>query len=139
MTNLFFTAWVLLLNPVSSQNECTLEVQINSLKNYKGKVAISVYNDKEKFLTRNVVKASRMELSTDKEVSFTFTDLQPGTYAVAVYHDENANNELDTNLLGIPSEDYGFSNNPSTIFGPPSFDKASFKVDSALERITIEL
>lgn len=57
-----------------------------------------------------------------------FNGLKPGKYAVAVYHDENNNGDLDTNLVGIPNEAYGFSNNASGLFGPPAFEDAGFEI-----------
>lgn len=53
-------------------------------------------------------------------------DVPAGAYAVSVIHDENENGELDTNALGIPTEGFGFSNNPKIRFGPPRFAKARF-------------
>ena len=55
-------------------------------------------------------------------------DLPPGTYAISVYHDANGNQELDTNMLGMPREGYGFSNDARGVAGPPSFQAASFKI-----------
>ena len=51
-----------------------------------------------------------------------------GNYAIAVYHDKNKNGKIDTNLLGIPKEDYGFSNDARGKFGPASWNDAVFKV-----------
>ena len=58
-------------------------------------------------------------------------DLAPGRYALSAFHDENDNGELDTNLMGIPSEGYGFGNDASAAFGPPSFEAAAVDVDAA--------
>ena len=49
---------------------------------------------------------------------FVVQDLAPGRYALSAFHDENDNGELDTNLLGIPSEGYGFGNDASAAFVP---------------------
>ena len=56
-----------------------------------------------------------------------FEGLAPGTYAVAIIHDANANAKLDT-TLGIPREGFGFSRNPTIGFGPPRFTAAQFAV-----------
>ncbi len=56
-----------------------------------------------------------------------------------MFQDENGNQDLDTNLLGLPSEHYGFSNDAMGVFGPPSFEKAAFKVGSENLSIAIEL
>lgn len=64
---------------------------------------------------------------------------EPGTYAIAIYHDKNANRHFDKNFLGLPSEPYGISNNPPINFGPPSLEASAFKVDGALVPISIRL
>ncbi|GMV42533.1 MAG: hypothetical protein AMXMBFR64_42490 [Myxococcales bacterium] len=56
----------------------------------------------------------------------TFRALPPGTYAVSVLHDADGDGALDTNVLGIPTEAVGASNNVRTL-GPPSFDDAAFR------------
>jgi uncharacterized protein (DUF2141 family) len=61
------------------------------------------------------------------EVTLKFADLPDGKYAVQVMHDQNDNNKLDTNFLGIPSEGYGFSNNPK-VMRRAHFDEALFEV-----------
>ncbi len=68
-----------------------------------------------------------------------FEDIPPGTYALAVIHDENMNGKLDTGLLGIPAEGYGFSNDARAWFGAPSFSAASFAYDGRTLDLTISL
>ena len=51
-------------------------------------------------------------------------------WAVSAHHDKNSNDKLDKSALGIPTEPYGFSNNPKRGFGPPKFDEVSFSIDS---------
>jgi uncharacterized protein (DUF2141 family) len=59
-------------------------------------------------------------------------NLKPGKYAFKFFHDENMNDKLDTSWMGIPKEGFGFSNNPSMTFGPPSFDKTIFELSESL-------
>ncbi|HEX7781762.1 MAG TPA: DUF2141 domain-containing protein [Sphingobium sp.] len=65
-------------------------------------------------------------------------DLPPGGYALAIIHDENSNNKLDT-FMGIPKEGIGFSGNPSFHFGPPSFRAARFMVVGASVRQDVKI
>ena len=67
-------------------------------------------------------------------------DLAYGQYAIAVYHDKNKNGLLDTNMLGIPLEEYGFSNNARGRFGPASWSQAKFTVNkrTTVHRILLE-
>ena len=64
----------------------------------------------------------------DNICTFTIADLKPGKYAVRYYHDENMNEKLETNLVGKPTEGYGFSNNVTGKFGPPPFEKWLFEI-----------
>ena len=67
------------------------------------------------------------------------TDLPPGTYAVSVYEDLNGNHKLDRNIVGIPREPVGASNNPPARMGPPRFNECSFRVGAVAQTITITL
>ena len=58
------------------------------------------------------------------------SELPAGVYAAGVFHDLNANNRLDTNLFGIPKEQFGFSNNVSSLFGAAQFEAASIQISS---------
>jgi uncharacterized protein (DUF2141 family) len=49
------------------------------------------------------------------------------SYAVAVYHDENGDHDFNRTLFGLPSEGFGFSRDPETIFGIPSYDSVRFE------------
>ena len=68
---------------------------------------------------------------------FVFHDLPPGRYAVSVFHDENGNGEIDLGAAGIPTEGYGFANNPSSQVGPPSFEEAAVTIGDASAKVTI--
>jgi uncharacterized protein (DUF2141 family) len=65
--------------------------------------------------------------------------LPPGRYAVSLYLDENGNRKLDKNLLGLPREAVGVSNNPRNQFGPPRFNQSAFVHGPTSESIPITL
>jgi len=129
--------------PLSAQTldnnnpEGTLTIRITDLKKNKGFVMVALFNKESKFLkTFDITKRKKV---TEKEDVIVFKALPFGTYAVSVFQDINGNNSLDGNFLGIPKEPYGFSNNPSTMFGPPKFKKASFSLKAKHKQITIKL
>jgi uncharacterized protein (DUF2141 family) len=68
-----------------------------------------------------------------------FTDLPAGVYAVSVFHDENMNQKLDKNFVGVPKEGYGASNNPKKKMGPPSFEEAKFQLSGTEQSLEIKL
>lgn len=74
----------------------------------------------------------------DGSLSLDIAGLAPGRYAVRVMHDENGNGKFDTNLVGMPTEGYGFSNNPR-VMRAATFEEAAFDVPEAGTTITIQL
>lgn len=81
---------------------------------------LQLFDEKEKVITQEIITIK------DKKCEFTINNLKPGKYAVRHYHDENLNKVMDTNLVGKPTEGYGFSNNVIGKFGPPPFEKWLF-------------
>ena len=75
----------------------------------------------------------------ENRISWKQDSLPYGKYAIAVYHDKNVNGELDSNLLGIPKEAYGFSNNARGRFGPASWKDAHFEITSQQYSMTITI
>jgi uncharacterized protein (DUF2141 family) len=129
--------------PVKATQEKTLvkfQVEINGIKNSNGTLLVSMYNQANGFpdvpqlaYSKRVVKAQR------DAVTLEWNSISSGTYAIAVLHDENGDGKMNTNLLGIPSEGFGFSNNKLGIAGPPSFQRASFEIKKADTKIVIKL
>jgi uncharacterized protein (DUF2141 family) len=118
----------LIIRESDSQPNYQLTVFVHNVKPGKGLVRVCLF-DNEKDFFGNARQCIVVAASGQREsVQVVFDDLEDNTYAVAVYQDLNHNGILDLNWLGIPSEPYGFSNNPSTLFGPPNFSKASFEV-----------
>lgn len=108
----------------------SLVIQIKGLKNTNGKVDIALYNSSAGF--NNPAQAFKAVFIPIDAIplEILFDSLPPGDYAFAVFHDENSNQNLDQNFLGIPKEGFGFSNNASGSFGPPSYDNAKFNIPS---------
>ena len=65
--------------------------------------------------------------------------MPPGTYAIAVLHDENDNGKMDYRLLRLPKEPYGFSNGVVPRLGPPKFEAAAFSVGDEAVALDISL
>ncbi len=114
--------------------ELKLTVKVNNLENAKGNLLFGLYNNGSSFPDKKyAMKGKILPISKTNEV-FTFVNLKPGKYALAIIHDENMDGELSKNFLGIPSEGFGFSNNAMGTFGPPSFSKAAvnFQKDTTI-------
>lgn len=111
-----------------------LMIEIDELRNKDGMVLIAVC-DKESFLTPVCPYYGRTLVQDDGKASMLFRDVAPGFYAVQVIHDEDADDEFDMMLGAVPTEGYGFSNNPESLMGPPDFDEAAVQI--AKENISI--
>lgn len=122
---LIFSAPILLAGTAAAQHSLT--VNISNLKAGKGKVEIGIYNKAEGFLKPDKVYiGEKVKVGGASTLSYTFRDLPAGDYAVAVYQDENSNGKADTNMIGIPKEGFGFSNNVKPKLSPPTFTQTKF-------------
>jgi len=108
--------------------EAVIHADVVGLRNSKGQVLCALYASAEGF-PKDSQKAIRRVTSpiSEKNASCEFSGLEPGTYAVSVFHDENSNGKLDTNFLGMPREGVGASNDAKGHMGPPKFDAAKFQ------------
>lgn len=120
---------------VSAASAATVEVKVAGVT-AKGKVNVAVC-DKERFLKQCAYSASAPAQAG--ETTVLVKGVPPGTWAVVAYQDENTNGELDTNLLGIPKEAYGFSRDARSKFGPPGFDDAAIEVGEAPATVNVRL
>jgi len=104
-----------------------IHVEITGMRNDKGRVQCSLFSSAADFPKKaeKAVAHAASDISHGQAIC-EFAGISPGTYAVSVFHDENSNGKLDTNLMGIPREGVGASNNAKGHLGPPKFTAAAF-------------
>ncbi len=107
-----------------------LAIEVKGVRSDKGRVYVAVHKPTENvtFPGAAGMVAGCWRVADGGPLRISFSGLEPGIYAVNAFHDENANGELDTNILGIPLEGYGFANDATGVMGPPSFLDASVEV-----------
>ncbi|MCA0132147.1 DUF2141 domain-containing protein [Winogradskyella alexanderae] len=120
----------------NAQSGYNLTVTIENAKSNDGKMMIALYDNASDFL-ENELKGLFSKISNNGCV-VTFENVPEGIYAVSIFHDENDNDKLDSNIIGIPKEDYGCSNNAKGFMGPPKWKDAKFEL-KADKSITITL
>ena len=128
--------------PVFAQSSCPgIHVKILDIRNSTGAVACALFESPEGFPTEYLHSATNIMFIKvrDRQARCDFEDIPPGTYALAVVHDENMNGKLDVNWMKIPKEGYGFSNDAKALLGAPSFSAASFAYDGQNLELTISL
>lgn len=99
-----------------------LNIKINGLKNNNGQVVMELKDALENTIKRNT------RYIDNNQCNILIDSIATGKYTFLYFHDENKNNKLDTNILGIPKEGYGFSNNASGKYGPPPIEKRIFNI-----------
>lgn len=110
----------------------SIKVEIRGFRSDKGKALIAVFATSKGFPNRPAHALRRIEVPIVKRTArAVFPDLPPGTYAVAVLHDEDGDRAMRTGLFGIPKEGYGVSRDARGTFGPPDFDDARFALRAA--------
>jgi len=132
-----YTGIALLLLPITPW-AADLQVNIEGLRHENGFVYVALFNSEANFLNTEAMLSGK-RLKASSTIRTWFSDLQPGTYAISVYHDANGNGKLDKNLLGLPTESYGFSNNAVEIGRTPSFGQAAFTLENVDKTIAITL
>jgi uncharacterized protein (DUF2141 family) len=134
MKSIYFSALVLTLTSFSTFAH-DLSIKVDNVKSTKGFLYISLHNSDSTWMKQGI-QGQKLPM-TEKAVNVVFKDLEAGDYAITLYQDENDNGSIDKNVIGIPTEPYGFSNNGGS-FGPPSFNDAKVIVNENKE-ITIYL
>jgi len=125
---LMFVFFLLANTAFAQHNKIT--VTIVGLHSDKGKLYLSLYNSAKGYPNESSSAYKLLSGSIlNHKCTIVIDDIPNGTYAVACYHDENDNRKLDKNLLGIPVEGIGASNNAKSSMGPPKFSDAQFTVD----------
>lgn len=115
--------------PAIAQAPCTgpqsavrLFVTVENVRSADGLIAVTLYaDDRRRFLARRGSLYVGRVPARSPVTRLCIHVPGPGTYGLAVYHDANGNRSMNRNAVGLPTEGFGFSNNPSTILSIPTF------------------
>jgi uncharacterized protein (DUF2141 family) len=119
----------------------TLEITVPQVRNAKGGVGCQLFAGADGFPkdNRRALQAVMAPIAQGS-ARCQFQPVPAGTYAVAVVHDENGNQALDSNFLGVPTEGYGVSNNRTYALSEPRWDESRFDLAAGENRqLTIQL
>ena len=111
-----------------AQQGNTISVPVTGLRNNTGMVRCGLYNSASSFPTDGQQFMGAVAPIANQQATCTFSNVPPGTYAVAVFHAEKpGQTKMETTALGYPRDGYGFSRNAKIgTFGPPSFSDAAY-------------
>lgn len=106
-----------------------INVVVEGVRNDSGQIAITLYADDS---SRFLVKHGSLYVGRTKAVAGTTNTCiflpKNGVWALALYHDENSNEKFDLTSFKMPAEGYGFSNNPPTLLGLPTFNSVRINI-----------
>lgn len=117
-----------------------VRVTVTGLRSHQGVVRACMTSNADLFpKCRGADAAHSLSVPASGKVELSFRDVPPGTYAIALLHDENRNGKADRALMMIPREGYGFSRDAKVEMGPPEFEEAAFRVGEQAVSQTIHM
>ncbi len=117
-----------------------LVVNVTGIKSSVGEVGCALHASAAQFPTGNSGTMVRWQKANSEGVVCRFSGLRAGAYAVAVSHDLNGNRKTDTNLLGMPTEDWGVTNNVRPSLRAPTFEEAKVSIpETGAKTVTVRL
>lgn len=129
-----------LVSSLPATAQTRYQVKVTNLENKKGQLYIGWYGSADAFMKpQKTALAKVVPVQAKDEVIVEFDKVPAGRYAISVFLDENGNEDLDTNLVGIPKEKYGFSNNVLPAMRPATYEEAAFEVKNAPGSLSIKL
>lgn len=115
----------------ATEGTATLVVTVEGIREHRGTMVIGLYNSETGRGSGKTIAGARQNVDS-ASIEVTFTDLAEGEYAINLFHDINADRKMDTNMFGIPTEPYAFSNNAKGNFGPAKWADAKFTVGAGV-------
>lgn len=136
----FLALSVLVPSVVFSESTGKLIVDISGFPSSDGFAMVALTNSNESYKAgEDAAIAKTKTMVVGQKAQVVFTNLPYGWYGISLYHDENKNGKLDKNMMGIPKEAYGFSNNAKGFFGKPDYKDVKFELNSAEKQIVIKM
>ena len=111
---------------LTPSNNPQLTIKISNIDKIQGEIKVGIFDRETHFLKVGYAIKNYSIKVQDNTATLTITDLPKGDYAVTLYHDENSDNKMNTNFIGIPKEPYGFSNNFAPKMSAPKFKDCKF-------------
>jgi uncharacterized protein (DUF2141 family) len=112
-------------SPAFSESPSSVLIEVSGFKNTRGTLNCRLFTKAADFPDGDGIVTLRVPI-TGSNTSCSFSIVEPGTYAIAVVHDENGNGKLDKNFVGVPSEGYGVSNNKTYALSAPKWTESNF-------------
>ena len=128
------------LTTTATAEPATVRVTVENVRSSSGLITAILYPDNPKTFLKEGKRLDKVRVEArEGETVLCLKAPSTGRYSVALYHDENGNKDFDQNFLGIPTEGYGFSNNPGFRFGKPEQEETLFTIEESLTDLRISV
>lgn len=107
----------------------SLSITVENIQHDSGQVMLALCQSKAAFDGEEPAIASFMQAPNGESLTISTTALPPGEYGIRVMHDVDGDGEMGSNMLGMPTEPWAFSNNATGNFGPPTWEDIVFTID----------
>jgi uncharacterized protein (DUF2141 family) len=122
-----------------AQSGGRLIVDVSGLRNDNGVVRCGLFSSPDTFRKPGQEMRGVVARPKAQRASCVFNGIPSGTYAVAVFHAERNESQIEYGLFGKPKQGFGFSRNPSTTLGPPGYEAAAFNYSGGSQSLAVTL
>lgn len=131
---------LVLVDSAKADLNSKLTIEVDGLNSQNGEVCLKLFSASSGFpYTNNNVVEKQCVKITNNPLTITLNEIPSGSYAAAIFHDIYGDRKLRRNSLGMPTEGYGFSNNPIVRNGPPKYGDCVFVVAGSDTTIKIQM
>jgi uncharacterized protein (DUF2141 family) len=123
--------------PLFSQNNSTVALEIQNVKINGGKVYVAIYSNEQTF--KKTEPDITLEFVADNTIISSILEIPYGEYAITIYQDSNGNGKIDLGLFGIPNEPFGMSNYSGKGVPSNNFNQLKLPVNNTTKKITVGL
>lgn len=116
-----------------------LALRFQGITSRGGTVRLALYSSEAAFMDEKKATLYNFPAGKPGVLEANIPQLPQGTYAFAVFLDENNNRKLDKNLFGVPIEPYGFSKQPPSKWRLPTFNEVKFVLDGPSRQVEVKL
>ena len=123
-----------------AEHPYSIDLEVHNVRKKKGLITVDLHDDNPDGFLNKTGLVDRVRTPAEKDVTRICIPVErPGIYAIALYHDKDANQKFNKNFLGIPSEPFGISNDPRIGLKAPPHKAAAFDVQGPATPVLITL
>lgn len=120
------------------QNKGKFIIEVEGLRNNNGNLRVALYDNEGNFLKDGGCYKKYVAEIKDGACVIETEPIPYGEYAIGIMHDENKNEKLDLNLIRLPKEGFGFSNNPTVRIKKPTFKETKIILGTPQQEVKIK-